>query len=81
MGIQRWNAAVEIVTYDIFSGRYGVILKMAPDGEVVKHVDHVAHTAALVQALEELIGADGMAYEPFKRRALDKARAALDGQP
>ena len=83
MGIQRWQPDE------------GVLLHATRVGWFVSYTDHVAHTAALVQALswaldlldmydEKLIGLgepSELVNSEIHLRGKAKARAALDGQP
>ena len=75
MGIQRYAKATN-----------GMILP-ASKGEYVRHSDHVAHIAALVQACHAVCKAfsERKATMDEERKAINAAydlcRAALDGQP
>ena len=76
MGIQRWQP------------NEGVLLHATRVGWFVSYTDHVAHTAALVQALRTYMALDhddctGTEYESRCKACAAKKQAqlALDGQP
>ncbi len=79
MGIQRWQPDE------------GVLLHATRVGWFLSYTDHVAHTAALVQALRDYVdrcrcGGTGLYSYSDTVEKIDccecvKARAALDGQP
>ena len=88
MGIRTW-----IPTFGEFDGYRGMG-EGTDDGYgrcYVLNSDHVAHTAALVQALERIVSdfecdyvLDGVVVDnpsTSHRKAWEVARAALDGQP
>lgn len=79
MGIQRYDVGFTRIGPAGLRG-YGLV----PDenGIAVKHAAHVAHTAALVQALRSVrSGVVLMVPEPQKSGFLKIIDAALEGQP